>query len=69
MPPEDLAIYRKIQWNYYAYQAYEPWVKKMRPQDRLIIRRPAEQEPKIKGLEWHYAATGIWSGRLPRKKE
>lgn len=66
MPREDLAILRKIQWNFGAYEAFEPWVKKMRPRDRLIIRRGPDTPPKIAGLEWYYAATGIWIGRLPR---
>ena len=65
MPAEDLAIYRAIQWNYSAYKSFEPWVKKMRPQDRMILRRSPSEEPKIKGLEWYYAATNTWIGRLP----
>jgi hypothetical protein len=68
MPPEDLSIYRKIQWNFGAYQSFKPWVDKMRPEDRLIISRVAEQKPQIPGLEWNYAATGTWIGRLPRQK-
>ncbi len=62
MPPEDLAILRKIQWNYGAIEAYEPWVKKMRPEDRLILRR--HSMPAIKELEWNLAVTGTWIGRL-----
>ena len=65
MPPEDLAILRKIQWNYFAAAAYDPWVKKMRREDRLILLQGGQ--PDIAGLEWHYGATGTWIGRLPRK--
>ena len=65
MPPEDLAIFRNIQWNFGAYKSFEPWVKKMRPQDRLILKRPSGEAPKIQGLEWYYAATDTWIGRLP----
>lgn len=65
MPREDLAVFRRIQWNYGDVRAFEPWVRKMRPQDRLILRRDPNNPPDIKGLEWHYAATGIWIGRLP----
>lgn len=68
MPPEDLAVFRRIQWNYGDARAFEPWVKKMKPQDRLILKRDPNNPPKIKELEWHYAATGIWIGRLPLKK-
>lgn len=66
MPPEDLAILRKIQWNYGAYEGFEPWVKKMRREDRLIIRGGAQSQPKIPGLEWYYAVTNTWIGKLPR---
>jgi hypothetical protein len=69
MPPEDLATYRKIQWNFGAWQAFLPWVRKMDPADRLILRRPPEQKPQIPGLEWYYAATNTWIGRLPRGKD
>ncbi len=37
MPPEDFNTYHSILWNFGDYKAYEPWVKKMRPQDRLVI--------------------------------
>ncbi len=67
MPPEDLAIMRKIQWNSEAYQAFEPWVKKMRPQDRLVVGGAYNAKPNMPGLEWHYAATGTWVGRTPKR--
>jgi len=67
MKPEDLAILRNIQWNQGAFKSFEEWVKKMRPQDRLIVRYTSEKAPAISGLEWHYAATNTWIGRLPKK--
>jgi hypothetical protein len=69
MPSEDLAIYRRIQWNYGEVRAFEPWVKKMRPEDRLIIKNPINSLPQIPDLEWNYAATGIWIGRLPQQND
>jgi hypothetical protein len=67
MRPEDLEILRKIQWNGgAAFAAYEPWVEKMRPADRMILRGSAGGPPGIPELEWHYAATGLWIGRLPQ---
>jgi hypothetical protein len=66
MPVDDLAVLHKIQWNMGAFKAYDGWVKKMRPQDRLIIQTDPGNQPKIKELEWHYTATNIWVGRLPR---
>ena len=69
MPAEDLGVYRKIQWNYGDARAYEPWVQKMRPEDRLMIRtsRSAGQ-PNLPQLEWRYAVGGVWIGRMPRGK-
>lgn len=66
MPPDDLAVLRKIQWNYQAYQAYDPWVKKMRSQDRLALRGGYNSKPNIPGLDWHYIVSGTWIGRPPR---
>lgn len=74
MPPDDLAVARNVQWNFGDLRAYEPWVKKMRPQDRLIITPswlptsgPARTVASIPQLEWHQAGNGWWIGRLPRK--
>ena len=64
MPPDDLKIFRNIQWNSFAPDAYEPWVKKMRPQDRLEIS--SGSQPVLPPLEWAYAGGGIWIGRLPQ---
>lgn len=63
MRPDDLKVLRDAQWNYGDARAYEPWVEKMRPQDRLIIRGGGQ--PQIPELEWHYTGSGIWIGRLP----
>jgi hypothetical protein len=64
MPAEDLKVFRKIQWNQFAWPAYEPWAKKMRPEDRLEISSGAQ--PVVPPLEWINAGGGIWIGRLPR---
>jgi hypothetical protein len=67
MTQENLDVLRKVQWNYSDMRAYEPWVKKMRPEDRLVIRAfQSAGMPNIPELEWNYAATGLWVGRLPR---
>ncbi len=67
MPQEDLEILRRIQWNGGAFEAYAPWVKKMRPEDRLVLDTGPGAPPRIDGLEWKYAVTNVWIGRLPRK--
>ncbi|MDP2912825.1 MAG: hypothetical protein Q8N91_02325 [Candidatus Omnitrophota bacterium] len=66
MPPEDLEIYRKIQQKGEP-SSFAPWVKKMRPEDRLIIVHLSDKAPKIEGLEWYDAGAYIWIGRLPVK--
>lgn len=66
MPEDDLKILREIQWSRYDWSSYTPWIKKMRPQDRLEI--PSSVQPPIPNLEWSLAAKDIWIGRLPRTK-
>ena len=63
MPPEDLAIYREIQRQHGTPQSFMPWVKKMRPPDRLVIRTTAGREPPLPELEWLYAVKDTWIGR------
>jgi hypothetical protein len=67
MRPDDLETMRKIQWTYNAADAYEPWVKKMRPQDRMTFHSSRSATPPINSLEWHYAGGTMWLGRLPQK--
>jgi hypothetical protein len=62
MPPEDLKVYRQI-LTARTPQAFAPWVAKMRPEDRLIIRSVGERAPAIEGLEWHRLGGDFWSGR------
>ncbi|MGD0745165.1 MAG: hypothetical protein ABSA45_08415 [Verrucomicrobiota bacterium] len=66
MPQEDFEVYHKVLWNFGDSKAYEPWVKKMRPEDRLAIRGGRGSPPNIPQLEWNYGVSGIWIGRLPR---
>ena len=63
MPPEDLATMRRVLTSQSA-EAFDPWVRKMRPEDRLIVQGGA-RPPPIAGLEWMQVGT-IWSGRTPR---
>jgi hypothetical protein len=66
MRPEDLAVYRKFQLNFGDARALEPWADEMRPQDRMFISAPASSRPNLPQLQWNYAATELWIGRLPR---
>lgn len=64
MPEDDLKILRAIQLSHGALEAYEPWIKKMRPIDRLVIY--GSEQPALPQLEWHEAVRGIWIGKLPK---
>jgi hypothetical protein len=67
--PEDHEVVYKVYWNFSDIRAYEPWVKKMRPQDRLVIRASwllGGGPPKITALEWRYAVSDLWIGRVPQ---
>jgi hypothetical protein len=63
MPADDLKIYRDIQRNGGAVEAFEPWARKMRPEDRLAVESPTE--PVLAPLEWKHATGAVWIGRLP----
>lgn len=66
MPPEELAILRRMQLLNGVYEIYQPWVQKMTPADRLITRGGPAQKPAINGLQWAYAGSNTWIGRKPR---
>ncbi|HSU54442.1 MAG TPA: hypothetical protein VLT36_10310 [Candidatus Dormibacteraeota bacterium] len=63
MPDEDLKILRFIQFNHGTAKAYEPWVQKMRPEDRLVIY--GTSQPTLPQLQWLNPAGDTWIGRLP----
>jgi hypothetical protein len=65
MPPEDFDVYHKILWNFGDYKSYQPWLLKMKPADRLVIRGGRSSPPHIPQLDWNYGVSGIWVGRLP----
>ncbi len=69
MPDEDFKVYHGILWNFGDAKAYTPWVEKMRPPDRLVIRGAKGAPPNIPQLEWKYGVSGIWIGRVPRSPE
>lgn len=64
MPREDFEVYHKILWNFGDSKAYTPWLLKMKPADRLVIRGGRGSPPNIPQLEWDYGVSGIWIGRL-----
>jgi hypothetical protein len=66
MRPEDLAVYYEICRTHNAIRACAPWLERMTPKDRLVLRGPINNYPSIPKLEWHYAAQDLWVGRLRR---
>jgi hypothetical protein len=69
MPLADLQTYRQIQLAYDDFRPYKPWVKKLRPQDRLILMEPfaaPTASATMNELEWRRAVKSMWIGRLPR---
>jgi hypothetical protein len=66
MPREDFEVYHSVLWNLGEAKAYDPWIKKMQPADRLVIRGGSGAVPGIPQLEWKYSGVGIWVGRTPR---
>lgn len=67
MPAEDLAVYQELCRTLNAVRACAPWVKKMTAADRLVLQAGPATRPAIRELEWHYAATNTWVGRLPAR--
>jgi hypothetical protein len=66
MPEEDFGTFHSILWNFGDAKAYRPWVRKMRPEDRLAFRSESGSRPPFPEIEWHYAITGLWLGRVPK---
>lgn len=63
MPPEDLAVYRQAV-RAKSSAVFAPWIRRMRPQDRMMVRSQ-NAPPPIPELTWHHLGYGLWSGRLP----
>jgi hypothetical protein len=69
MRSEDFEVYHKVLWNYGDSKAYAPWLLKMKPADRLVIRGGRGSPPSLPQLEWNYGVSGIWIGRLPEHRQ
>ena len=65
MPQDDFVIHRNMQFSNSYLPAYA-WVKKMRPEDRLVLQTATV--PPIKELQWYQAIPNTWIGRLPKKQ-
>jgi hypothetical protein len=69
MPKKDFEVYHDILWNYGDPKTYEPWVKQMKPADRLAISSKRDDPPAIPQLEWEYNISDVWIGRTPQPVE
>lgn len=65
MPVEDFRIFSAIRASKGSTDSYLPWLRRMRPVDRLYVRMLSNQPPPIPGLEWSQPAFALWAGRLP----
>ena len=63
MPADDLQILRTIQRHHQSPESLQPWINKMRPEDRLILKS-GPTPPLISTLQWHPVLPDIWSGSL-----
>ncbi len=50
--------------NFGDVEAYRPWVKKMRPADRLVLHGNSGGAPLYPYWNGNMRASGIWIGRL-----
>jgi hypothetical protein len=67
MPADDFMTYQQIVLHYDVPDVYRPWIKKMRPQDRLVVFSRSDPSSILPELQWHHAVGISWLGRLPRK--
>ncbi|HEY1662079.1 MAG TPA: hypothetical protein VGI03_06645 [Verrucomicrobiae bacterium] len=66
MTPDNFKTYQDIVLNLGDAKAYQPWLEKMQPQDRLVIQGGAGDRPNIPQLEWARPVGNYWIGRLPK---
>jgi len=66
MTDGDFKVYANFQTSDGDPKTLQPWMDKMRPEDRFVTRAPRSAPPDIPQLEWNYGVSGIWIGRLPR---
>ncbi|MEP6619783.1 MAG: hypothetical protein ABJE47_10720 [bacterium] len=62
MPDDDFVTFQSIGLSHGNPAAYMPWVKKMRPEDRIAMHWG--EQPRIAALEWKNV-NGVWLGRPP----
>lgn len=63
MLDDDRQTYRNIQRTNHALIAYQPWLDKLRPEDRLVIIN--QQQPVWPALQWKHVGNNFWIGKRP----
>ena len=66
MPPRDLAIFRRIVLEGASDASLRPWAERLRPEDRMIVKRASSRAPALAGLEWVSPQRDFWVGRRVR---
>jgi hypothetical protein len=66
MRPEDYSVFVAVRRSHAATESFLPWVRRMRPEDRLYVQSHSPVPPPVPGLEWFQPVFTIWAGRLPR---
>ncbi|BDU74849.1 hypothetical protein [Mesoterricola silvestris] len=67
MPPHDLEVFRQTIASPSPADAIQPWIRSMRPEDRLALRGLPTVPPGIQTLEWFHVGGDLWIGRKPRR--
>jgi hypothetical protein len=63
MPQDDYEVYAARVAG--GLEALEPWARKLRVEDRLLVRDP-RGVPPFPSLQWQHIANDLWSGRRRR---
>ncbi|WP_309384978.1 hypothetical protein [Cerasicoccus frondis] len=66
MPEEDLEVYLDVKADK-VLNHLQPWVDKMRPEDRLIIQTDRRLKGVFPGLDWSSVGNEFQVGRIPPK--
>ncbi len=62
MKKEDLEVYAAMVTTK-NIKSMKPWIEKMTPKDRLVLRYHARGEPALPQLEWRHMSDGLWIGK------
>jgi hypothetical protein len=65
MTAENLDAYKRMMVQPLAPESFEPWVRQLRPEDRIVIDQ--QKPPELPGVEWKVLGNQMWFGRLIRR--